>query len=103
MNRTHRIVLLAGLVCIQCTLLVWFAGVGYGGDTFSGGEELAEDYNTYIGDEVVVYGQVTQTNPLFIEYDHNGRVVGFQVTEVDSTIKKGNILRCMLRYSAITF
>ena len=92
MNRTYRIVLLVGLVCIQCTLLVWFAGVGYGGDTFPGGEELTQDYNTYIGDEAVVYGQVIQTNPLFIEYDHNGRTVEFQVTEVDNNIKEGQYL-----------
>lgn len=92
MNRTHRIVLLVGLVCIQCTLLVWFAGVGYEGDTFPGGEELTDDYNTYIGDEVVVYGQVIQTNPLLIEYDHNGEIVEFQVTEVDDTVKEGQYL-----------
>jgi hypothetical protein len=91
-NRTHRIVLLVGLVCTQCTLLVWFAGVGYEGNTFPRGEELTQDYNTYIGDEAVVYGQVRQTNPLFIEYDHNGRAVEFQVTGVDNNIKEGQYL-----------
>jgi hypothetical protein len=88
-NPVLRVVLVVGLVCGQCGLLVWFAGVGYEGNPYPGGEELADDYGAYLGEDVVVYGQVADTDPLVIEYEDDGRIVEFRVTDVETTVEEG--------------
>jgi len=91
-NRTVRVVLVLGLVCAQCGLLVWFADVGYEGSPHPGGEELVDDYDAYLEEDVVVYGQVVDTDPLVIAYEDDGRTIEFRVTGVTDTIEEGEYL-----------
>lgn len=92
MNRRPRVAVLLILVGLQCILLVWFGGVGFGGSPYPGGEELAADGQAHVGQQVVVYGQVAETNPLTLRYDDDGRTVEFRVTEVDHAIERGEYL-----------
>ncbi|WP_251328599.1 hypothetical protein [Haloplanus pelagicus] len=91
-GRTTRLAAIAILVCLQFGLLVWFGGVGYGGEPFPGGAELSIDTEAYVGEEAVVYGQVIETEPLTLEYDDDGRIVEFRVTGVRTSVEEGQYL-----------
>lgn len=82
------------LIAVQGTFLVSFdSNDPDSGWTFPDADDLAVDHHAYLGEEVVVYGLVEETEPVRISHDldEESEVV-FTVTGIDRPVREGQYL-----------
>lgn len=83
---------------ILVVLVQLFVPVGYGmtdySDTpFVTADEMAASQESNVGEEAVVYGQVTETDPVVIRTElDDGRVVTYRTADVDRQVAVGEYL-----------
>lgn len=96
-GRLARVVVVVLLVVCQFGLIVWFGNVGYEGSPYPGTDELAEDYDAYVGRQVVVYGQVVETDPVTIETEvDDDSLVRYRLTGLDSDVEEGSYVGALV-------
>jgi hypothetical protein len=81
------------LILLQLWVPIWFGGTGYSGSSFPNAEGLANDYDSNIGKEVVLYGQVVNLDPVRIQIDlDNGDEIYYEVVGVERDVATGEYL-----------
>lgn len=91
-----RLAAVAGLLALLFVLCVWSGTLGPAPavGAYPGGEELAADYDAYVGERVVVAGEVVETDPTVVRAELAGRPdLHVTVTGLDAPPERGDLLR----------
>lgn len=95
-DRRIRLVVLIGLLVALFGLLVWFGSLSPApaAGAYPGEEELATDYEQFVGERVVVSGQIIATDPVTIQASYGaGETMTLRVTNVSEDGTAGDSLR----------
>lgn len=88
-----RAVLLVLLLGALFGLLVWHGSLEPDPSVWAlpGAEELGDDYGSYLGERVTVWGQVVQTDPVVIAVHYDvDRVIRLRVVGLDDSLRVSN-------------
>lgn len=91
-----RLAAVAGLLALLFALCVWSGTLGPNPamGAFPGGEELAADYDAYVGERVVVAGEVVGTDPAVVRLEFAGHPdLLLAVTGLGFEPGRGDLLR----------
>ncbi len=90
-----RLLALVGLLLALAGLGIWFGSLPPAPDagSYPGKSALLADYDRYVGDRVVVDGQVTDADPVTVRVESGDEAATVRVTGVDVAVSPGDTLR----------
>ena len=92
----RRAILILGFIALLFGLAVWYGSLGPAPalGAYPDEDELATDYNRYLGEQVTVGGRVVDTDPITIRTDPDtGPPLQLTVTDLSISVREGEQLR----------
>lgn len=87
-----RAILVATLVCVLGALL-FGAGTIDGNPSYADEKDLIVAYNSHIGEQSEIDGQIVDTDPVRIEIEYGPEMVELTIINVDEPVETGEKLR----------